>query len=126
MQNRPARFFTTLCMESVDILLDNYDVLACHIAPPCGTCIRAGGIPMPEGTPGPQPLRSESQPLGLQGLPCADQMRVDSANALYDVLGRFVEELHRRNIPWSVENSTNSLMWSLKFFPICNYTWRWG
>ena len=97
-------------------LLDNYDVLACHIAPPCGTCSRARGIPMPDGSPGPQPLRSENEPLGLRGLSYADQMRVDGANALYDVLGRFVEELHRRNIPWSVENPTNSLMWSLKFF----------
>ena len=71
---------------------------------------------MPDGTPGPQPLRSESEPLGLQGLSYADQMRVDGANALYDVLGRLVEESHKRNIPWSIENPTNSLMWSLKFF----------
>ena len=71
---------------------------------------------MPDGSPGPQPLRSESEPLGLQGLSYADQMRVDGANALYNVLGRFVEELHNRNIPWSIENPTNCLMWSLKFF----------
>ena len=97
-------------------LLDNYTVLACHIAPPCGTCSRARGIPMADGTPGPQPLRSEEKPLGITGLTYKDQMRVDGANSLYDVLGRFVEELHSRGVPWSIENPTNSLMWSLHYF----------
>ena len=102
--------------QQLVFLLDNYDVLACHIAPPCGTCSRARGIPMSDGTPGPQPLRSDDEPLGLKGLSYTDQMRVDGANALYAVLGKFVEELHRRHIPWSVENPTNSLLWNLEFF----------
>ena len=54
---------------------------------------------MPDGSPGPHPLRSESEPLGLRGLSYAGQMRVDGANALDNVLGKFVEELHNRNIP---------------------------
>ena len=44
------------------------------------------------------------------------KMRVDGANALYDVLGKLIEELHKRNIPWSIENPTNSLLWELRFF----------
>ena len=43
-------------------------------------------------------------------------MRVDGANALYEVLGRFVEELQRRDIPLSIENPTNSLLWNLLYF----------
>ena len=70
-------------------LLDNYTVVACHIAPPCGTCSRARGIPMADGSPGPQPLRSDSEPMGIKGLSYVDQMRVDGANALYDVLGNW-------------------------------------
>ena len=66
-------------------LLDNFDVLACHIAPPCGTCSRARGIPMADGSQGPQPLRSEREPMGLKGLSYTDQMRVDGANALYEI-----------------------------------------
>ena len=97
-------------------LLDNYIVVACHIAPPCGTCSRARGIPMADGSPGPQPLRSDSEPMGIKGLSYVDQMRVDGANALYDVLGKLIEELHKRNIPWSIENPTNSLLWELRFF----------
>ena len=97
-------------------LLDNYNVVACHIAPPCGTCSRARGIPMQDGSAGPQPLRSELEPLGLKCLSYKDQMRVDGANALYAVLGKFIEELHKRGIPWSVENPTNSLMWNLHYF----------
>ena len=102
--------------DQLIFLLDNYDVLACHIAPPCGTCSRARGIPLPGGQPGPQPLRSESEPLGITGLSYADQLRVDCANELYSVLGKLVPELHKRNIPWSIENPTNSLMWSLEYF----------
>ena len=64
---------------------------------------RARGIPLPDGTPGPQPLRTEEQLLGMTGLFYADQTKVDGANALYEVLGKFVEELHKKNIPWSLE-----------------------
>lgn len=71
---------------------------------------------MQDGSAGPQPLRSELEPLGLKGLSYKDQMRVDGANALYAVLGKFIEELHTRGIPWSVENPTNSLMWNLHYF----------
>ena len=106
-------------------LLDNYDVIACHIAPPCGTCSRARGIQMADGSPGPQPLRSEQEPMGLSDLSYGDQMRVDGANALYNVLGKFVEELHKRSIPWSIENPTNSLMWCLCFFTFAIVHGEW-
>ena len=54
--------------------------------------------------------------MGVQGLTYGEQLRVDGANSLYAVLGKFVEELHSRNIPWAIENPTNSLMWNLSFF----------
>ena len=54
---------------------------------------------MPDGTPGPQPLRSESEPLGLQGLSYADQMRVDGANALYDVLASWLKNCTKGTYP---------------------------
>ena len=102
--------------DQLIFLLDNFTVVACHIAPPCGTCSRARGIPLPDGTPGPRPLRTEDEPMGVQGLTYGEQLRVDGANSLYAVLGKFVEELHSRNIPWAIENPTNSLMWNLSFF----------
>ena len=115
-----ARLYSDLSQphawDQLIFILDNYEVLACHIAPPCGTCSRARGIPLPDGTPGPKPLRSDSEPMGVHGLSYHDQMRVDGANSLYGVLGRFVEELHERHIPWAIENPTNSLMWNLQFF----------
>ena len=80
---------------------------------------------MADGAPGPQPLRSEEQPLGLSGLSYHDQMRVDGANALYDRLGQLVEELQRRAIPWSIENPTNPLMWNLQFFSFAVVHGEW-
>eukprot|EP00435_Cladocopium_sp_Y103_P038153 s357_g10.t1 len=32
------------------------------------------------------------------------------------MLGKFIEELDKRGIPWSIENPTNSLLWCLYFF----------
>ena len=59
-------------------------------APPCGTCSKARGIPvrLPGGrlVPGPQPLRSEDFPDGLENLKGTDKTRVESANLLYSFI----------------------------------------
>ena len=58
----------------------------------------------------PRPLRSDDHPDGLPSLEGADKERVASANILYSFVAKAVVELTRRNILWTVENPTNSLM----------------
>ena len=52
----------------LDFLLQRVVIAGVHIAPPCGTCSRARGIPMADGSKGPQPLRSAEHPLGIPSL----------------------------------------------------------
>lgn len=72
-------------------LVQDYNVIGVHIALPCGTCSKARGIPMEDGLPGPQPLRSFQRFHGLPNL----------------------EFLESRGIPWTVENPSNSWLWEL-------------
>ena len=102
--------------EQLQFLLDNTNVAGVHFAPPCGTCSKARGIPMADGSPGPQPLRSKAFLLGLPGLSHRDKQRVHSANEIYRLCGLFVQQLEQRNIPWTIENPTNSWMWDLPYF----------
>ena len=37
-------------------LVNTCSILGVHMGPPCGTCSKARGIPMADGTAGPQPL----------------------------------------------------------------------
>lgn len=97
-------------------LVNTCRILGVHMGPPCGTCSRARGIPMADGTAGPQPLRSAQHLLGLPGLRRHDKSRVDAANTLYERLGLLVEELERLNTPWTIENPTNSYLWDLPYF----------
>ena len=64
-------------------IVDDYPVAAVHIALPCGTCSRARGIPLPNGTPGPPPLRDKEHLHGLPNLTPMQQSKVDAANQLY-------------------------------------------
>eukprot|EP00972_Heterocapsa_arctica_P030228 4452749-Heterocapsa_arctica.AAC.1 len=50
------------------LLKPGSDVVFVWFGIPCGTMSRARGIRLPNGAPGPQPLRSEAMPLGLPGL----------------------------------------------------------
>ena len=118
--NRHATKCKVMCLdlslpssyEKLISILDQCDVIAVHMAPPCGTCSKARGIPMKDGSDGPPPLRSDEFLLGLPGLGWRDQVRVDSSNALYEQM----ETLEDRNIPWCVENPTNSFLWDLPYF----------
>ena len=51
--------------DVLQYVIETCDVVAVHLAPPCGTCSKARGIPMPYGSPGPQPVRSQEFPLGV-------------------------------------------------------------
>ena len=103
-------------IDRISAMIHNCVVLGVHIGPPCGTCSKARGIPMADGSAGPQPLRSESHLLGLSKLRPHDRARVDAANLLYSQLGRLVEILESHNIPWTIENPTNSFLWDLPYF----------
>ena len=97
-------------------LVVEYDVAWVHFAPPCGTASRArerrlfdaGGLP---AALDPQPLRSDEHPDGLPNLEGSDLERVKAANVLYKFVADAAQELTRRNILYTVENPTNSLMW---------------
>lgn len=102
--------------EVLEYIVSTCDVAAVHLAPPCGTCSKARGIPMPDGTPGPQPLRSDDYLLGVPDMSPSDRVKVDAANRLYERMGRFIEWLDARGIAWIVENPTNSFLWQLCYF----------
>ena len=102
--------------EVLEYIVSTCDVAAVHLAPPCGTCSKARGIPMPDGTPGPQPLRSDDYLLGVPDMSPSDRVKVDAANRLYERMGRFIEWLDARGIAWVVENPTNSFLWQLGYF----------
>ena len=92
------------------------DVVAVHLAPPCGTCSKARGIPMPDGSPGPQPVRSAEHLLGLPALSEMDSLKVTAANRLYERMGNFILWLDEKQIAWVIENPTNSFLWELPYF----------
>jgi hypothetical protein len=71
---------------------------------------------MADGSAGPQPLRDDHNLLGLPNLGPRDSERVSAANALYERLGLLVETLERLQIPWTIENPTNSFLWDLPYF----------
>ena len=102
--------------DMLDFLLERVLVAGVHMAPPCGTCSRARGIPLADGSQGPQPLRSTEHPLGLPTLNQRDRQRVFLANQIYKFCGEYVRKLQQAGIPWTIENPTNSLMWDLEYF----------
>lgn len=102
--------------EVLRYIVETCDVAAVHFAPPCGTCSKARGIPMPAGSPGHQPVRSQEFLMGIPGISGLDQVNVDAANKLYLRMGLFIEWLHERGIAWVVENPTNSFLWELPYF----------
>ena len=102
--------------EVLEYIVDTCDVAAVHLAPPCGTCSKARGIPMPDGSPGPQPLRSAEHLLGVPDMTPFDRIKVNAANMLYERMGKFIEWLDSRGVAWVLENPTNSFLWELGYF----------
>ena len=68
-------------------MLEQHNVVAVHLGPPCGTSSRARDIRRKSG-PDPQPLRSEQHPNGLPHLVGKDLLRVTLANLTKGYLGR--------------------------------------
>ena len=96
-------------------LVDEYEVVWVHFAPPCGTASRARERRLfsADGQSAeldPLPLRSDAYPDGLPTLEGSDFERVRAANVLYKFVAEAAMELTRRNILYSIENPTNSLM----------------
>ena len=61
-------------------------ILWAHFAPSCGTASRARGSPLPKlGVKVPQPLRSDAQPMGIDGLTDLDKIKAETANITYDL-----------------------------------------
>ena len=102
--------------EVLMYIVQTCDVAAIHFAPPCGTCSKARGIPLPNGDPGPQVLRTSEFPLGVPQMSEMDRIKTDAANELYMRMGKFLEWLTQRGVAWVLENPTNSFLWELKFF----------
>ena len=93
-------------------------ILAVHIAPACGTASKAREKKLTSlakrGFKIPGPLRSQSKPMGLDGLSGLDKVRTETANMVYEATAQLVETCYNLNILCSVENPENSLFW---FFP---------
>ena len=97
----------------MDRLLEDFNVCAVHFGLPCGTCSKARGIPLADGSAGPPPLRSFAFLHGLPNLSPLDQAKVAAANALYSWADVFIQKLHAKNIIWTIENPGNSWLWEL-------------
>ena len=103
-----------------NLWLSSPNLLGVFIAPPCGACSRARGIPvrLPNGKciPGPRPLRSDAHPNGLSGLRWIDRARVTSANRLYRYITGVALSCIKRDLIVCIENPRNSLYWRTSFF----------
>ena len=87
-------------------LLRSDKVVACHLAPPCGTSSLAREIPG-----GPPPLRSDLHPDGVPSLSGLDLIRVTQANLLYKVTADIFHYCCHTGILCTVENPRRSHFW---------------
>eukprot|EP00435_Cladocopium_sp_Y103_P052298 s2664_g16.t1 len=71
-----------------------------HFGIPCGTSSRAREIDIPGG---PRPLRSESQPEGLDDLTPKERERVQQANKVYEAACRLILLCIECNLRWTLE-----------------------
>ena len=84
------------------------------IAPSCGTASRARERPIPGQKSCPKPLRSTSQPDGLDGLAGLDKYKVEMANQLYDAVFHITECAVELDVCVAIENPTNSHYWNVE------------
>eukprot|EP00435_Cladocopium_sp_Y103_P032031 s3875_g8.t1 len=99
------------------IKLHKDTILWAHFAPSCGTASRARGRPLPKlaqmGIKVPEPLRSDLQPLGLDGLSGLDKVKAECANITYESTCILIQLCVALDIAVSVENPENSLFWKI-------------
>lgn len=92
-------------------------ILWAHFAPSCGTASRARGRPLPKlerlGLKVPKPLRSDLQPMGLDGLTGTDKVKAETANITYESTCILIRLCHRLAIAVSLENPENSIFWKI-------------
>jgi ribonuclease HI len=92
-------------------------ILWVHFAPACGTASRARGRPLPKlkklGVKVPQPLRSDAQPMGLDGLGGLDKVKTETANITYENMCLLARVCHGLGIAISIENPENSIFWKV-------------
>ena len=89
--------------------LQDPSVVALRLAPPCNTATRARERPIPGG---PRPLRSTSQPDGLDFLSLREQQQVAEANRLYHLTFQVFKFCHAAGILVSCENPGRSHFWA--------------
>ena len=101
------------------ISADKDNILMIFIAPPCGTASRARSRPIKSsllrGRKQPVPLRSDSQPDGLDGLKGLDKLKTEMANQLYASITVIVLTAHALDLFVVLENPANSLYWKTSF-----------
>ena len=102
-------------IDTLIYITTHYPILGVHLGLPCGTCSKARGIPMSDGSEGPPPLRSQQFLLGLPGLSPTNAAKVKAANALYEKADVLIQHLEKLDITWTIENPTNSFIWDLPF-----------
>ena len=83
------------------------------VAMDCSTLSRAREIPMPDGSRGPPPLRSQEEPQGLSTLSPANKERVEEANSLVDFLSSCMDMMAAKGAGAVEENPANSYYWQL-------------
>ena len=91
-------------------ILQQDNVAAVHLGPPCGTSSRARDICRRFGSD-PKPLRSVVHPDGLPWLQGLDSKRVTLANTLYDITGQIFAWCCDNGILCTIENPVRSHMW---------------
>lgn len=89
-------------------------------APPCGTCSRARGIPIKLANgfkvAGPQPLRTDQKPDGLDHMSYINKLRVSQANLLYKFITDVALYCVSAGMIVVIENPRSSLYWKTSFF----------
>ena len=139
-------------MFPVDILIDAQDDVLNHrtrqhifslistgkvafvwIGMPCTTFSRAR---QHDGL-GPPPLRSDSQPLGLDNLRPRDRKKLHEGNALFFFAVNLIKLCLLHNVPWALENPATSRCWitpqltklaescDIVHFDFCQYQEPW-
>jgi hypothetical protein len=92
-------------------------ILWAHFAPSCGTASRARGKPLPKlekmGIKVPKPLRSDSKPMGLDGLSGLDKVKAECANITYESTCVLMRLCIKLRIAVSLQNPKNSLFWKV-------------
>ena len=101
-------------IKVLDDLIASGNVKSILAAVPCGTASRAREIPLPDGRPGPRPLRSSEYPLGLPDLEKDEQARVDKANSIYSNVLKLILHAHSCGVICIIENPRGSYLWDIE------------